>query len=168
MTNKTLKQEGIERKFLSDEAIVNHFEDTRWAEDFDFKEVQVVANYMQLYRADTGASLVREGAIEAYLCLILKGRAKIVKETAFESNETKRLTFAIPGQTIGEISLLDNQPRSASVIATEPKLFLVLEQEGLDRLTNRDPNLALKVVRKLAKILCQRLRQTSGQLVQRE
>ena len=151
--------------FLPDDKIIDHFEDTRWANDFDFKEVQVVANYMQVYRADKGASLVREGTTEAYLCLILKGRAQILKEKSFDEKETAQIMYVTPGQAIGEISLLDNQPRSASVVATESMLFLVLEQEGLERLTNRDPGLALKVVRKIAMILCQRLRQTSGQLV---
>ena len=156
---ETLLGKGIRKKFLPPEAIVDLIEGTRWTDGFSHAEVKTLSKYTHAYEAAEGARLVKEGAREAYLCLILKGKAQILKE------KSARITQVSPGQAIGEISLLDNQPRSASVVAAEPVLFLVMEQDDLDRLTDAVPRLAMKVLRDIATILCQRLRQTSGQLV---
>lgn len=162
---ETLQGKGLRKKFLPPEAIVDLIEGTRWADSFSHAEVKTLSKYTHAYEAAEGARLVKEGSREAYLCLILEGKAQILKEKSFDGTESARITQVSPGQAIGEISLLDNQPRSASVVAAEPVLFLVMEQDDLDRLTDAVPRLAMKVLREIATILCQRLRQTSGQLV---
>ena len=63
------------------------------------------------------------------------------------------------------MSLIDGEPRSASVIAEEPSLLVVLTGEGLAALSSDVPRLAIKVLLKIAKLISQRLRQTSGALV---
>ncbi len=164
--SKTLKQKGIRTKYLASEALVNLIEGTRWAKDFSHAEVRTLAEYAHAYDATEGARLVKEGAREAYLCLILQGKAHVLKEKSFDGSESAKITYASAGQAIGEVSLLDNQPRSASVVASGPMVFLVLEQDEFERLIDDVPRLAVKLLRKIGSLLCQRLRQTSGQLVQ--
>ncbi|MDP6957749.1 MAG: cyclic nucleotide-binding domain-containing protein [Planctomycetota bacterium] len=165
-TARTLRHGSIREKVVTEEELINLIDDTKWASDFSREEVDSIAKYVTAYEAPSGVYLVREGKREAYLCLILEGRAQIVKEKSFESRESTELTFASSGQAIGEISLLDNQPRSASVITTKKTFFLVMDQSDFEEMTTDVPRLAIKFLRKIASLLCQRLRQTSGKLVQ--
>ena len=161
----TLLHGSIREKVVTAQELINLIDDTKWANDFSREEVESIAKYVTAYEAPSGVYLVREGKREAYLCLILEGRAQIVKEKSFESRESTKLNFASSGQAIGEISLLDNQPRSASVITTEKTFFLVMDQSDFEEMTTEVPRLAIKFLRKIASLLCQRLRQTSGKLV---
>ena len=165
-TATTLRHGSIQEKVVTEEELINLIDDTKWAGDFSREEVKSIAKYVTAYEAPSGVYLVREGKREAYLCLLLEGRVQIVKEKSFESRESAELNFATAGQAIGEISLLDNQPRSASVVTTEKCFFLVLEQGDFEEMTTEVPRLAIKFLRKIAALLCQRLRQTSGKLVQ--
>jgi CRP/FNR family cyclic AMP-dependent transcriptional regulator len=63
------------------------------------------------------------------------------------------------------MSLVDGEPRSASVVADEPTTLVVLTAEGFACLSSEVPRLAIKVLLKISKLISQRLRQTSGTLV---
>jgi CRP-like cAMP-binding protein len=97
------------------------------------------------------------------LCLVVEGRVSVMKEGA--RHAPKRIGTIGAGNTFGEMSLIDGEPRSASVVAEEPTILIVLTGEGFARLSLEVPRLAFKVLLKLSKLLSQRLRQTSGVLV---
>jgi CRP-like cAMP-binding protein len=69
------------------------------------------------------------------------------------------------GKTFGELSLLDGGPRSSTAIAREDCTLLVLDEDALDDLQDAQPGLAARILRVLARLLSQRLRMTSGRLV---
>ena len=92
----------------------------------------------------------------------LEGKVAVIKKD--HGDETKRLGVIRPGKTFGEMSLLDGEPRSASVIAEETSTLIVLTAEDFARLSSELPKLAMKVLLKISKLLSQRLRQTSGML----
>ena len=138
-------------------------ESTKWANTLNAKEVETLSNYLHVYRADKDAVIVREGRREAYLCLLVEGRVSVMKEGA--QRTAKQIGTVAAGNTFGEMSLIDGEPRSASVVAEEPSLLVVLTGEGFARLSLEVPRLALKILLKLSKLLSQRLRQTSGVLV---
>ena len=109
--------------------------------------------------------IVREGSTDAYLCLLVDGKVNVVKEG--ESGAPKELGSIGPGKTFGEMSLIDGERRSASVVAEERSTLVVLTGDGFSRLSLEVPRLGLKVLFKISKLLSQRLRQTSGALVDR-
>ena len=78
--------------------------------------------------------IVKEGRREAYLCLIIEGHVSIVKEGA--GHEAKQIGSAGVGRIIGEMSLIDGEPRSASVVADVPTTLVVLTGEGFARLSS--------------------------------
>ena len=69
------------------------------------------------------------------------------------------------GAVFGEMSLIDGSPRSASIIANEDAILLVLTKDKFFYLMDHAPRLGLKLVLKIAKSLSLRLRQTSGVLI---
>jgi CRP/FNR family transcriptional regulator, cyclic AMP receptor protein len=138
-------------------------ESTHWADNFTGKEVDMLARYLHVCAAEKDAVIVREAGREAYLCLLIEGQVRIVKR-AGESE--KEIGSAGVGKIVGEMSLIDGEPRSASVIADEPSLVVILTGEGFNRLCNEAPRLGVKVLMKISKLISQRLRQTSGTLLE--
>ena len=71
-----------------------------------------------------------------------------------------------PGQFIGEMAIFDGESRSASVQAIEDSLIFILTKDELDHLIDEVPRVAIKLIMKLAKAMSQRLRISSGLLVE--
>ena len=118
---------------------------------------------MTAFQAGQNTVIFGEGARDAYLCVLVQGKVNIIKESA--RKEKKLITVINPGRAFGEMSLIDGQPRSASAVAAETSLLLILSKNDFVSLIEKDPPLAVKFIMKLANLLSQRLRQTSGVLV---
>lgn len=138
-------------------------EDSQMFGDLEWPEIQALAGYMQAYRADRGTTLFREGDGGSYLCLVVKGSVDICKED--RARETKVVATVGSGKTLGEMAMVDGEPRSATAVAAAPTTLAVLTRENFTRLTQEKPGLAAKVLLKVARLLSQRLRLTSGVLV---
>ncbi|GEJ57700.1 cyclic nucleotide-binding domain-containing protein [Anaeromyxobacter diazotrophicus] len=135
---------------------------TRWANEFAWAEIESLAVHLRVERRRKGEVVCREGAAEPSLFVIATGSVSILKQDTGE--QPKLLARLGPGQTIGEMALLDGQPRSATVAAAEDLVLLVLDRAALERLVDEKPRLGVKLLWKLARFLSQRLRQTSGNL----
>ena len=138
-------------------------ESTKWADDFSAKEVDALARWFVAYTVDKGGAIVREGEREAFMCLIVEGKVSVTKKGTVPGS--RLIQMMGPGTMIGEMSLIDGEPRSASVRAAEPTTVLAMNKQDFDRFCDQMPRLALKFVLKIAKLTSQRLRRTSGRLV---
>ena len=65
----------------------------------------------------------------------------------------------------GELSLIDGEPRFASALAATYVTLLVLSKDKFVRLTKESPYLGVTLALKLAKLMSQRLRRTTGRLI---
>ncbi|UCD69039.1 MAG: cyclic nucleotide-binding domain-containing protein, partial [Betaproteobacteria bacterium] len=77
--------------------------------DFTREDVEHLAAFMQLYRADKGEVIIREGEVDDYLIMIVDGRVEISK--ADSKGELRSMTTVGPGATLGEMSMIDGEPR---------------------------------------------------------
>jgi CRP-like cAMP-binding protein len=90
-----------------------------------------------------GQPIVLQGQVGNGLYIVVSGQARVVQGT----RELDRLG---PGDLFGEIAVIDQQPRSASVYAVEPTTCLTIASWDLLALLERDPKLALNLLRELA------------------
>jgi CRP-like cAMP-binding protein len=90
------------------------------------------------------------------LFVVTEGRVKVVLYG--QSGREVILSTFKPGDFFGEMSLLDNQPRSANVIASEPSRLLVLDRAAFARHLESHPRTALNVLAEMSK----RLRRADG------
>jgi CRP-like cAMP-binding protein len=88
---------------------------------------------------------------------------KVLKQN--EKHQGKTLSVLTKGKTFGEMVLFDGEPRSATIVSADDTVLLILTRENLDRLIRESPGLAAKILLRLGKLLSQRLRVTSGMLV---
>lgn len=131
--------------------------------DFDGGEMECLADFVTAYKAREGTQVLHEGARDPFMALVVEGRLEILKDT-YEKGR-RRIAVVRPGRTVGEMSLIDEMPHSATVVAMEPAKLLLLTKEGYRRLAETHPRLAMKVTWQIARLMSHRLRQTSGILV---
>jgi CRP/FNR family cyclic AMP-dependent transcriptional regulator len=100
-------------------------------------------------RLDTGERLLREGEPGDRIALILSGRAKV----ACGGNEGREivLDFRGPGELVGELSAIDERPRSSSVTAIEPLEAMVVAASEFRALLGRDAGAAVALLRELSR-----------------
>ncbi len=128
-------------------------------EDFDEGEIEIMAGYMSCYHAPSGTEIIREAAAGDFMILIIEGTVEITK---FDSEGLPAtIGMAGPGKTLGEMSLIDGEPRFASCLAVVDTLFAVLDREGLTRIIAEEPRIGVKLLMELLMLLNQRLRNVS-------
>ena len=132
-------------------------------EDFEGTDLETMARYMSCYLAPSGTEIIREGALGDFMLLIIEGSVEIVKLDS--SGLPTRIGMAGPGKTLGEMSLIDGEPRFASCVAVVDTLFAVLDREGLSRIIADEPRIGVKLMMELLMLLNQRLRNVSTELV---
>ncbi len=85
------------------------------------------------------------------LFVVCSGKVKVVLYG--ESGREVILSLFSPGEFFGEMALLDNQPRSANVIAVVPSTLLVLERRAFAEHLERHPKTALKILAEMSRRL---------------
>jgi len=136
---------------------------TQWSQDFSWEEIRDMARHMVVCKAEKGITVCMEGAFEAYMCVIVRGSVKVLKEDI--GSRRKVMASLSSSEYLGEMSLIDGSPRSATAIADEDTILLVLTREEFNGILEETPRLGLKLLLKMAKSMSQRLRQPSGLLV---
>lgn len=136
---------------------------TRWSLEFSFEQIKKLVRYMSVYEVPAETVLFREGDKNAYMVLIVKGRVDVVK---FDSQRIpKKMTTLGPGKTIGEMSIIDGEPRSASAVTRSGATLFVMTAEQFAGLNQALPGIGITLALKIAKQMSQYLRQTSGRLI---
>ena len=110
------------------------------------RQVKSVAQITGVSDFDQGASIVTEGSHGDAFFVILEGSARVV-------SGSREIAALRPGDFFGEISLLDGDPRMATVVAETPTRCLDLAGEDFRRMLEREPGLALDVLRVVARRL---------------
>lgn len=120
--------------------------------DLSSRGLASVADLTTEIEFPAGRHIVRQGQVGTGFYLIANGKARVV-------HNGKVLAQLGPGEFFGELSLLDQQPRMAHVIAEELTACLALASWDFTRLLEKTPKLTLSVLREVAR----RLRTVSEQ-----
>jgi CRP/FNR family transcriptional regulator, cyclic AMP receptor protein len=132
-------------------------------EDFEPDDLECLARHMQCFRAPAGSEIIAEGALGDFMILLLDGSVEIVKLDV--RGLPAQVATAGPGKTLGEMSLIDGEPRFASCIAISDVEFAVLDRESLSRMIAEKPLVGVKLMMEFLMLLNQRLRNVSSQLM---
>lgn len=139
--------------------------------DFTPQEADLLGANMLLVRAKPGQLLIAEGEASDWMMVLLSGTVDVGKrDVNAQADETRpgeltRLAVIKEGAVIGEMSMLDGEPRYASCRALSEVEAAVLTRGAVSRLIDKHPAVAAKLLVKLTQLLAQRLRNTSSKLV---
>lgn len=120
-------------------------------------DLEELATHLIERRFPKNATVVEEGLPGDYMYVIREGRVKVTK--ASEDGREKIMNFLEVGAFFGDMALLGDETRSASVKTLEASVLLALSRRDFIDLLRQSPDLALAVIAELAN----RLRETNEQ-----
>ena len=103
-----------------------------------------------------GEILFHEGDIGRALFILESGRVEISRKSA--DGGTEQMVILNPGDYFGEMSLLDERPRSATAAAMEPVRVHLLYKTELEKMVKDVPHIGAAIMTHLAMLLAARLR----------
>jgi CRP-like cAMP-binding protein len=133
-------------------------------ENFSPAEVRLLAHFMDVYRAEPGMEVIQEGDGGDFMLMLIEGKVEVQKRDRW--NTPQLIAVVEAGKTLGEMSMIDGEPRFATCVAVEPVLCAVLTRENLARIIVEQPMLGAKILMELVLMLSQRLRSTGTRLLQ--
>ena len=110
------------------------------------RELSRIASLADEVEVPEGTVLIRQGDRGREFFVIVDGRAKV-------SARGRKATTLGPGSGIGELALLDQGPRSATVTALNDMYLLVLDSRSFSSLVSEVPSVTAKIFRAMAERL---------------
>ena len=123
-------------------------------QDLPFNARLRVARICEARAIGLRETIAREGELSSAMYIIVQGQVEVTRSGL-------PITTLDAGQHFGEMSLLDEQPRSATVTSTGPGSVMIIRREALLELCQREPGLGNSVLLALATSLAARLRETN-------
>ena len=159
-------------------------------QDMTPAEADTLGAAMLLIRVEPGEVLIREGDAGEWMLLVLKGTVDVTKRVdrkidnspvsdnksptgdvadnavkELDEASFSRIAVIKSGATLGEMSMLDSEPRYATCTAIEAVEAGVLGRREISLLIHNHPAVGAKLLVKITQLMAQRLRNTSNQLV---
>lgn len=163
-------------EWAEDHLILSQLGDQEAGVEFPFSQLDVLAHMDETELGVVKQALTRrayregdvvfsEGDNSDELYVIAKGSASVRLRLSGTDRETRLITFS-PGTVFGEVALLDQEARSATVEADEELVCYVLTRDDFDRLTSVHPLVAIKLLANLGRELSGRLRRANRTIYQ--
>lgn len=134
-----------------------------WAGDFNAIQMETLAHYFKFYSALSNIPILKEGEKNDCCYLLCEGKVDVVKEN--DAGKLKILQTLGSGKVMGELSFFDGAPCSASVVTKTEIKLLALHKKDFEVLCSEVPGVALIMALNLIKNMSQRIRQTTGELI---
>jgi CRP/FNR family cyclic AMP-dependent transcriptional regulator len=140
-------------------------------QDLEEDEVQQVLNRTSLRKFPAGAVIVNEGEPGDSLFIMQAGEVEITKQLTLvldEDTPKERVMIRLKAENgvyFGEMALLENETRSATVTALTDCSLLELHRKDFLDLVGQHPPMGVKMLLRLAEILSRHLRKTNQDVV---
>jgi protein phosphatase len=152
-TTQTLRHSDLVAKKLEILARIPIFE------GLEYKDMARLLEIIEMRSARPQDVLVREGELGEEMYIILGGRVDVYKQE-------QHINELGPGDYFGELSIIDDIPRSATVITREPVTLLVLERGRLFGHLEKSPKMAAKIYWAFLRRMSIQIRQKDTELYQ--
>lgn len=103
-----------------------------------------------------GEALCTAGSVGRALFLLERGKVSVLQND--KSGKGRPIATLQAGDYFGEVSLLDEFPRTATVVALEPVRAYICYKSEIEKLVKEDPEVGAVVMMRLAQALAARLR----------
>ncbi|MGF7146586.1 CRP-like cAMP-binding protein [Sphingomonas zeicaulis] len=121
-------------------------------------ELEDILSRARLLTMKKGETLLNQGDDGDSLIILLEGTVRISMATS--NGREIVLNYCDPGEVVGEIALLDGEPRTASATAMTPGRYLRISRSAFEATMERFPRWSMRLLRQMAN----RLRQTNSMI----
>jgi CRP-like cAMP-binding protein len=112
-------------------------------------ESDVLGRLVTLKTLVDGEVLLPEGARDPLLHVVVRGHIWVAKQTERGPQNLHRLE---PGELVGELSFMDDEPRYAALVASGPTEVLCLRRSDFETLIEVEPRVVYKVMRAIMRV----------------
>jgi CRP/FNR family cyclic AMP-dependent transcriptional regulator len=139
--------------------------------DLNEKEIKQVLQIALPRTFPAGTMIIREGEAGDSMFIMCEGEVEITKRLGLvldEETPNERIIIRLKaeeGVCFGEMSLLENEPRSATVTALTECLLLEMGREEFLKFIRQNSDMGCKVLLRLAQLLSRYLRKTNQDMV---
>ncbi|MBB6635261.1 ABC transporter transmembrane domain-containing protein [Cohnella thailandensis] len=109
-------------------------------EGIDPELLSGIADLFATYPCQAGEAVVKQGEEGHQFYIIARGKFEVLKREP--GQEEKRIAVLQDGDYFGEIALLKNIPRTATVKSIEPSILLSIRREAFQRMTREHPQVS--------------------------
>ena len=150
------KQEEVEKN------VIDIIKDISLFQNLTHRELRNVAQSAYIRHYEPFEAIIKEGQSSAGMYIIMNGEAEIFKQS--QDGVKTVLGHLEESDIFGELGLIDNSPRNATVTAITSTTVISFLRTELLKLIDENPKTASKLIFKLAQIIAERLRYTDEKL----
>lgn len=149
--------------YFSEEAILEKIGQMPALESFRYRDLQILLKMSKLRHYAPGELIFKEGSYDGWVYFLISGKAKIVV------NKKDLITLDRTGDVFGEMGVVVQTGRSASVYADDDTVCLATDVSQIDNLPE-DNRFVFRylIFRGFAEVLANRLRLTTDKLIRAE
>jgi CRP-like cAMP-binding protein len=147
-------------------AVMEGFEflkDTPLFQELNLQEMKSLFNICETRQFEPGQFIIEQDKPGRALFILKAGKVKVER---VDNSVVKFLTELGTGSHVGEMSLIDDAPTSAQVMAIEPTSVFEISRVKFNKLMDSNDRLHVKVTRSFIRTLNERLRKTSQELTE--
>jgi CRP/FNR family transcriptional regulator, cyclic AMP receptor protein len=140
-------------------------------QDLNEQEIRQVLECAVHRSFSAGSVIISEGAPDDSMFIMVEGEVEITKRLGIvldEETPNERIIISLKAQEgvcFGEMSLLENEPRSATVTALTDCLLMEIGREEFMGLIRQSSDMGCKILLRLAQLLSKYLRKTNQDMV---
>ena len=148
---------------MTSQALSKILKQTHLAETLSANEIEQLIAVGTTKAFSQGAFLIKEGEISDSLLVLLNGQVEILKKGA--SQIPQQVAKRDSGSVLGEIGLLLEVPRTASVRALNNCEAYIFSKETLEKLIESGDSMASKIAIQIGKVLGNKLQNLTDDVV---
>jgi CRP-like cAMP-binding protein len=154
----------LEETASNEKSIMDYLKSIQFFSKLNQNELDSLIQWVKPYQAKSGTTVFEEGNQTPEFCLIAEGEIAIFKEIS--GAEHLKVADIKAGGSIGEMGILDDEPVSASAIATVDSVVFIITGPDFKKLVSENHALGVKLLWKIGEIISLRLRRTTGLLAE--
>lgn len=146
-----------------DERAIDHLHKVEMFAGLNNTELAQVAGMCQAVRVDAERTVFKEGDAGNELYIIHEGHVRVLINTRRPDGSIGQSTINVlySGQSFGELILLDNSHRSATIITMVPTTLIMIHHSHFLELCETNPRIGYRVISNIARDLTYKLRSSN-------
>jgi len=156
-----VKEKEIPETNLS-KAVIDLLIDIPMFDQIKSDDLKILARNMNFMDFQPREVIFTEGDKGDFVCFVTRGALDVVKKN--EKGKDVVIATLGKGRSLGEMSIIDEFPRSATVKAKTQTTLLILTRKGFEQMLEQHPLLGVKLLKGIARLLSMNMRKTSSLL----
>jgi CRP-like cAMP-binding protein len=137
--------------------------------DLTREELDLVWSTVRRVTSPKGMVIMREGDVGETMFFFAEGEVEVTQKLTLRagprgfSQAEKSMVRLRAGEVsfFGDMALFENEPRSATITAAEDCVLYEISRDEFERISAANPALGYKIMRRIAPVLCQRIRRSN-------